>query len=125
MSRHHRTPRHLDDPVKPVLGLSIPQFAGAILALLCGLAAWSLLGALSFHGAVLLELRIFLAGLVAAVLFFVAYVLAGDRTEPFGAQLWGYLRRPHHYTPARTGEKGGGATRHAGEDEREQGHEAA
>jgi len=125
MSRHHRTPRHLDDPVKPVLGLSIPQFAGAVLALLCGLAAWSLLGALSLHGAVLLELRIFLAGLVAAVLFFVAYVLAGDRTEPFGAQLWGYLRRPHHYTPARTEEKGRGATRHEGEHEREQGHEGA
>ncbi len=109
MSRHHHTPRHLDDPVKPVLGLSIPQFAGAVLALLCGLGAWSLLGALSLHGNVLLELRIFLAGLVAAVLFCVAYVLAGDRTEPFGAQLWGYLRQPHHYTPARTGEKGGGA----------------
>jgi len=43
MSRHHHTPRHLDDPVKPVLGLSIPQFAGAVLALLCGLGAWSLL----------------------------------------------------------------------------------
>ncbi len=106
MSRNHRTPRHLDDPIKPVFGLSIPQFAGAVLALLCGLGAWSFLGALPLHGALLLELRIFLAGLVAAVLFFAAYVLAGDRTEPFGPQLWGYLRRPHHYTPPRIGEKG-------------------
>jgi len=105
MSRQHRTPRHLDDPIKPICGLSLPQFAGAVLALLCGLTAWSLLGALPARGGVLLELRIFLAGLVAAALFFGAYVLAGDRAEPFGPQLWGYLRRPHRYTPPPLGEK--------------------
>ncbi len=125
MSRHHHTPRHLDDPVKPVFGLSIPQFAGAVLALLCGLGAWSVLGALPVQSALLLELRIFLAGLVAAVLFFAAYVLAGDRTEPFGAQLWGYLRRPQHYTPPHAGEKGRGATRHVGEYGRKHEREGA
>jgi hypothetical protein len=106
MAHQHRTPRHLDDPIKPVLGLSIPQFAGAVLALLCGLGAWSVLGALPRSSTLLVELRIFLAGLVAAVLFFAAYVLAGDRSEPFGPQLWGYLRRAHRYTPAGAEEKG-------------------
>jgi hypothetical protein len=106
MAHHHCTPRHLDDPVRPVFGLSIPQFAGAVVALLCGLGAWSALGVLPPSSALLVELRIFLAGLVAAAVFFGAYVLAGERTEPFGPQLWGYLRRAHRYTPSQAEETG-------------------
>ena len=100
MFRHHQSPRHLDDPMRPVFGLSIAQAGGALLAIAAAAGTWRLLGRAAHPGPLLAEARIFATGAVAAAIFFAAYALAGDRTEPFARQLWAYARRPHHYVPS-------------------------
>ena len=100
MFRHHQSPRHLDDPLRPVFGLSLSQSLGAVLAIGAAFATWKLFGQASRPTSLLAEVRIFATGSVAAVIFFALYALAGDRTEPFARQLWGYIRRPHHYVPS-------------------------
>ncbi len=100
MFRHHQSPRHLDDPLRPVFGLSVAQSVGVLLAIGAALGSWQLLGRLPITGHLLTEARIFAAGSVAALVFFAVYALAGDRTEPFARQLWRFVRRAHHYTPS-------------------------
>ena len=99
MFRHHQSPRHLDDPLRPVFGLSVAQSAGVLLAVGAAFGTWKLLGHTPISGYLLTETRIFATGAVAALVFFAVYALAGDRTEPYARQLWGYARRAHRYVP--------------------------
>jgi hypothetical protein len=100
MFRHHQSPRHLDDPLRPVFGLSVAQSVGLLLALGAAFATWKLLGHLPIAGYALTEARITATGAVAATVFCAVYALAGDRSEPYARQLWGYARRAHRYTPS-------------------------
>ena len=100
MFRHHQSPRHLDDPLRPLFGLSVAQAAGLLLAIGAALGAWKLMGQVPLTGYLLNEARIFAAGAVAAFVFFAIYALADDHTEPFARQLWGFARRGHHYAPS-------------------------
>ena len=100
MFRHHQSPRHLDDPLRPVFGLSVAQAVGVLLAIGAAFGAWQGLGRLPIAGHLLTEVRIFAAGAVAALVFFAVYALAGDRTEPYARQLWAFARRSHHYAPS-------------------------
>lgn len=99
MFRHHQSPRHLDDPLRPVFGLSVAQSIGVLLAIGAAFGTWQLLGHAPIAGYLLTEARIFATGSVAALVFFAVYALAGDRTEPYARQLWGYARRAHRYAP--------------------------
>ena len=100
MARHHRSPHHLDDPLRLVLGLSAAQALGALLAAGAALGTWRLLGRSPHPSYQLTEARIFATGAAAAFVFLAAYALAGDRTEPYARQLWGYARRPRRHRPA-------------------------
>ena len=100
MFRHHQSPRHLDDPLRPVFGLSVAQSIGALLAIGAAFGTWKLFGQVPLAGYLLTEARIFATGSLAALVFFAVYALAGDRTEPYARQLWGYARRAHHYAPS-------------------------
>lgn len=99
MYRHHQSPRHLDDPLRPVFGLSVAQAFGALLAAAAAFGTWLLLGRLSAPAYALTEMRIFATGTIAALVFFAVYALSGDRGEPYARQLWAYARRGHHYAP--------------------------
>ena len=100
MFRHHQSPRHLDDPLRPVFGLSVAQFIGVLLALGAAFGTWNLFVRMPLSGYLLTELRIFATGSIAALVFFAVYALAGDRTEPYARQLWAYARRAHHHVPS-------------------------
>jgi hypothetical protein len=100
MFRHHHSPRHLDDALRPVFGLSVAQSIGALLASGAAFGTWQLFGRAPHAGYLLTEARVFATGSIAALVFFAAYALAGDRAEPFARQLWGYARRVHHYAPS-------------------------
>ena len=100
MFRHHQSPRHLDDALRPVFGLSVAQSIGALLSLGAAFGTWQLFGQLSHPGYLLTETRVFATGSSAALVFFALYALAGDRTEPYARQLLGYARRGHHYAPS-------------------------
>ena len=100
MFRHHQSPRHLDDPLRPIFGLSVSQSIGALLAIGAAFGTWKLIGKLPLSGYQLTEGRIFATGSIAALVFFAVYAMAGDRTEPYARQFWGYARRAHHYAPS-------------------------
>ena len=100
MFRHHQSPRHLDDPLRPVFGLSVAQSGGVLLAIMAAFGSWQLFGHMPLHGYLLTEARIFATGAVAALVCFTVFALAGDRTEPYAQQLWGYARRAHHAAPS-------------------------
>ena len=100
MFRHHQSPRHLDDALRPVFGLSVAQSIGALLAIGAAFGTWQLFGHAPHLGYLLTEARVFATGSIAALVFFAIYALAGDRAEPYARQLWGYTRRGHHYAPS-------------------------
>jgi hypothetical protein len=100
MFRHHQSPRHLDDPLRPVFGLSVAQAIGALLAIGAAFGTWKLIGQIPLSGYLLTEGRIFATGSIAALIFFAVYALAGDRSEPYARQFWGFARRAHHYAPS-------------------------
>ena len=100
MFRHHQSPRHLDDALRPVFGLSVAQSIGALLAIAAAFGTWQSLGSAPHLGYLLTEARVFATGSIAALVFFAIYALAGDRSEPYARQLWGYSRRGHHYAPS-------------------------
>jgi hypothetical protein len=97
MAHNHRTPRHLDDPLRPFYGLTIPQWGGVFAGIAATLVVGSLIGPLHL----VLQVALFVAGLPGMAVFLAVYTLADDRQEPFARQLGGYLRRPHRYAPPR------------------------
>ena len=102
MARVTSTPRHLDDPIKPVAGMTVLQTFGALLAALFGggiIFATNFLGTDLFGMPLFLMLRVSLAGVVGAVIFFGTYMLSAERVEPLLHQLIRYARRPHFYKP--------------------------
>jgi hypothetical protein len=99
MARGYRSARFLDDPVRPLFGLTIAQDIAFLVGALAAYPVWHVLGIFSALGYFGLELQIFLTGACVAAVIGVGLLLAGDRTEPFGAQIHAYVRRRHRYGP--------------------------
>ena len=102
MSHDFRSARYLDDPFKPVLGLSIPQALALGVAIGLATVTWNLLGARLGEAAItspLGELRLIVAGAPCAVMYGVVHMLTGGRTEQPLQQAWGYLHRRHRFEP--------------------------
>ena len=102
MSHDFRSARYLDDPFKPVLGLSIPQALALGVAIGVATLTWNLLGARLGDAAItspLGELRLIVVGAPCAVMYGVVHMLTGGRTEQPLQQAWGYLHRRHRYEP--------------------------
>jgi hypothetical protein len=95
MAHNHRTPRHLDDPLRPFYGLTILQWGGVFAGLAVTVAVVSLIGPLHLS----FQLVLFVAGLPGVGVALTLYLLAADRQEPFARQLGAYVRRPHRYAP--------------------------
>ena len=100
MPRQFQSARYLDEPLRPLLGLSIFQGIGALLGAIAAFGTWRGFGLLPTGGAVLTEVRIFAVAAVAVLVYFAVDALAGGRSEPFARQLWAYCRRPHRYAPS-------------------------
>ena len=100
MPRQFQSARYLDEPLRPLLGLSIVQGLGALLAATAAFGTWRGFRLLPADGAVLTEVRIFAVAAVAVLVYFAVDALAGGRSEPFARQLWAYCRRPHRYEPS-------------------------
>ena len=102
MSHDFRSARYLDDPFKPVLGLSIPQALALGVAIGVATVTWNMLGARLGDAAItspLGELRLIVVGAPCAVMYGVVHMLTGGRTEQPLQQAWGYLHRRHRYEP--------------------------
>jgi hypothetical protein len=77
----------------------VVQLVGAAVAAALAIGTWMLCDHLPLAGVMKQEVQLFCTALVLAGVFFAFFVLAGDRTEPFAAQLAAYCRRPRRYRP--------------------------
>lgn len=100
MPRQFQSARYLDEPLRPLLGLSIVQGLGALLGAIAAFGTWRGFSLLPAGGSVLTEIRIFAVAAVAVLVYFAVDALAGGRSEPFARQLWAYCRRSHRYAPS-------------------------
>jgi hypothetical protein len=102
MGHHARSARYLDEPFRPLLGLSVAQAVALGVILVLAYGSWQALGSVLGQATITSpagQLRLTLVGVPAAALYGVVHMLTGGRTERPVQQLWRYCWRRHRHAP--------------------------